>query len=98
MAPTYGYDEIINAKAIDPGSLRMHSGRVLVRPIEPEEKQGSIYVPEAYAMSDNLSVDMRRPWHGEVVSMGDCETLNDCVSVGDRIVWGRYGSDECKIG
>ncbi len=71
--------------------------RVLIRPIEPEERKvGSIIIPDTAK---------EKPQMGEVVAVGDDviheretrKKLSDLVKVGDRVIYAKYGGTEVKI-
>ena len=72
--------------------------RILVRPIEQEERKvGSIYIPE--------TASKERPQIGEVVAVGDDidhknetrKKLSELVKVDDQVVFAKYGGTEVKI-
>ena len=71
--------------------------RVLVRPLSDEELEGKtasgIIIPE--------TVDKEKPEQGEVIAVGeggydDGVLVPPPVSVGDRVVFSRFGYDEVK--
>ena len=76
-------------------SLRPLSDRVVVRRLDTETTTaGGIVIPDSAA---------EKPNQGEVVAIGpgtrldNGETVPVAVSVGDRILFGKYASNEVKI-
>ena len=70
--------------------------RILVRPIEEEEKtKGGLIIPDTAK---------EKPQEGEVVSTGPGRTLEDgklvspAVKKGDRVLFGKYSGSEVTIG
>jgi chaperonin GroES len=73
--------------------------RVLLKPLTPEEAgrklASGIIIPE--------TVDKEKPETGRVVAVGpgkrgdDNELIPVGVSVGDRVVFSKYGYDEIKV-
>ncbi|KPL06957.1 molecular chaperone GroES [bacterium SM23_57] len=76
-------------------NIRPVDERVLVKPLEEEEKVvGGIIIPDTAK---------ERPQIGEVVAMGDDvpkkdggKKLSEIVKVGDKIVYAKYGGTELK--
>lgn len=62
--------------------------RVLVKPIEPEEKVGSIIIPDTAK---------EKPMTGEVIAVGTDEELKKLLKVGDKVIFGKYAGEEIKI-
>ncbi len=62
--------------------------RVLVKPIENEEKVGSIIIPDTAK---------EKPVIGEVVAVGTDEEIQALIKVGDKVIFGKYAGDEIKI-
>jgi len=78
--------------------LQPLGARVVVRPFTEEEKTktaSGIILPE--------SKSAEKPEQGEVVAVGEGEVLADgsrrpiAVSVGDRVVFAKYGPEEVTI-
>ena len=62
--------------------------RVLVKPIEHEEKVGSIIIPDTAK---------EKPMTGEIVAVGTDDELKKLVKVGDKVIFGKYAGEEIKI-
>lgn len=62
--------------------------RVLVKPIENEEKVGSIIIPDTAK---------EKPVIGEVVAVGTDEEIQELIKVGDKVIFGKYAGEEIKI-
>jgi chaperonin GroES len=62
--------------------------RVLVEPIEQEEKVGSIIIPDTAK---------EKPSIGKVIAVGTDEELQKLIKVGDKVLFGKYAGDEIKI-
>ncbi len=68
--------------------------RVLVKPIEPEEKVGSIIIPDTAK---------EKPIEGKVIAAGNGKLSEEGkrialeVKKGDRILFGKYSGTEVKI-
>jgi len=62
--------------------------RVLVKPIEQEERVGSIIIPDTAK---------EKPMTGEIVAVGTDEDLQKIVKVGDKVIFGKYAGEEIKI-
>jgi chaperonin GroES len=62
--------------------------RVLVEPIEEEEKVGSIIIPDTAK---------EKPSMGNVVAVGTDEELKELIKKGDKVLFGKYAGDEIKI-
>ena len=73
--------------------------RVLVRPLSEDElgskTASGIIIPE--------TVDKEKPEQGEVIAVGegkydDGKLVKPSVSIGDRVLFSKYGYDEVKHG
>ncbi len=62
--------------------------RVLVEPIEEEEKVGSIIIPDTAKEKPNM---------GKVKAVGTDEEIKELIKVGDKILFGKYAGEEIKI-
>jgi chaperonin GroES len=62
--------------------------RVLVEPLEVEEKVGSIIIPDTAK---------EKPMMGKVIAVGTDEEVQKLLKVGDRVIFGKYAGDEIKI-
>lgn len=62
--------------------------RVLVLPLDNEEKAGSIIIPDTAK---------EKPIVGEVKAVGTDDELKDLVKVGDKVVFGKYAGEEIKV-
>ena len=62
--------------------------RLLVKPIEQEEKVGSIIIPDTAK---------EKPMTGEVVAVGNDEDLKKILKKGDKVIFGKYVGEEIKI-
>jgi len=62
--------------------------RVLIEPMEEEQKQGSIILPDTAK---------EKPVFGKVLAVGTDEELQKIVKIGDKIIYGKYAGDEIKI-
>lgn len=62
--------------------------RVLVEPIEEEEKVGSIIIPDTAK---------EKPSMGKVIAVGTDEELQKLIKEGDRVLFGKYAGEEIKI-
>ncbi|NIM15578.1 MAG: co-chaperone GroES [Candidatus Aminicenantes bacterium] len=62
--------------------------RVLVEPLDVEEKIGSIIIPDTAK---------EKPMMGKVIAVGTDEELQKLLNVGDRVIFGKYAGDEIKI-
>ncbi len=62
--------------------------RVLVKPIEPEEKVGSIIIPDTAK---------EKPMTGEVIAVGTDEEIKKILKAGDKVIFGKYAGEEIKI-
>ncbi len=76
-------------------SVKPMDDRVLVKPIEQEEKTAAgIYLPESAK---------ERPVHGKVVAVGPGKRLENgqrakpSVKKGDTVVYGKYAGSEVEI-
>jgi chaperonin GroES len=77
-------------------AIKPLNDRILVKPIEEEEeKVGGIIIPDTAK---------EKPQEGEVIAVGPGKMLEDgkrqavSVSVGDKILYGKYASTEIKYG
>ncbi len=62
--------------------------RVLVLPLDSEEKVGSIIIPDTAK---------EKPVVGEVKAVGTDEELKEMIKVGDKVVYGKYAGEELKV-
>jgi len=62
--------------------------RLLIKPIEEEEKIGSIIIPDTAK---------EKPMTGEVVAVGNDEDLKKILKKGDKVIFGKYVGEEIKI-
>lgn len=62
--------------------------RVLVEPVEVEEKVGSIIIPDTAK---------EKPMMGNVVAVGTDEDLQKVLKKGDKVIFGKYAGEEIKI-
>jgi chaperonin GroES len=62
--------------------------RVLVEPLEVEEKVGSIIIPDTAK---------EKPVMGKVIAVGTDEEVQNLLKVGDKVIYGKYAGDEIKI-
>jgi chaperonin GroES len=62
--------------------------RVLVEPLEEEEKVGSIIIPDTAKEKPNM---------GKVKAVGTDEEIKELIKVGDKILFGKYAGEEIKI-
>ncbi len=62
--------------------------RVLVEPVEKEEKVGSIIIPDTAK---------EKPSMGKVIAVGTDEELQKLIKVGDMVMFGKYAGEEIKI-
>ena len=77
-------------------TLRPLEDRLVVRPVEAEERTASgLVIPDTAR---------EKPQQGEVVAVGpgkraehSCELIPLDVAVGDRVVYGKYGGTELTI-
>lgn len=77
-------------------NLKPLADRVVVKPIEQEEKTaGGIVIPDTAK---------ERPQEGEVIAVGEGKLLDNGervapqVKVGDRVLYAKYGGTEVKVG
>jgi chaperonin GroES len=61
--------------------------RVLVKPIEHEEKVGSIIIPDTAK---------EKPMMGEVIAVGTDDELKKLIKVGDKVIFGKFAGEEVK--
>lgn len=62
--------------------------RVLVEPLELEEKVGSIIIPDTAK---------EKPSMGKVIAVGTDEELKKVLKAGDKVLFGKYAGEEIKI-
>jgi chaperonin GroES len=62
--------------------------RVLVEPLEEEEKVGSIIIPDTAK---------EKPIIGKVIAVGTDEELQKLIKVGEKVIFGKYAGEEIKI-
>ena len=62
--------------------------RLLVKPIEQEEKIGSIIIPDTAK---------EKPMTGEVVEVGNDEELKKLIKKGDKVIFTKYAGEEIKL-
>ena len=62
--------------------------RLLVKPIEQEEKVGSIIIPDTAK---------EKPMTGVVVEVGTDEELTKLIKKGDKVIFGKYAGEEIKL-
>ena len=77
------------------GKLQPLADRVVVKPVEKEEKTKSgIYIP---------NTAKERPQEGEIIAVGpgrltdDGKRITMDLKVGDRVIYAKYGGSEIKI-
>jgi chaperonin GroES len=76
-------------------NLQPLDDRVLVEPIEEEEKVGTIVIPDTAK---------EKPMMGIVKAIGfdyelkEGKPLKDLMKVGDKVLFGKYAGQEIKIG
>jgi chaperonin GroES len=76
-------------------NFRPLSDKVLVKPIDAEaQTSGGIFLPDTAK---------QKPQEGEVIAVGPGRILDDgsrsqlAVSVGDRVIYSKYGGTELKL-
>ena len=62
--------------------------RVLVLPMDNEEKVGSIIIPDTAK---------EKPVVGVVKAVGTDDDLKEMIKVGDKVVYGKYSGEELKV-
>ncbi len=62
--------------------------RVLVEPIEEEERVGSIIIPDTAK---------EKPQVGMIRAVGTDKELKELVKEGDKVLFGKYSGQEIKI-
>jgi chaperonin GroES len=77
-------------------NLKPLSDRVIVRPLEAEEKTaGGLYIPDSAK---------EKPQQGEIVAVGPGKVSDDGkqipmeVKVGDKVLYGKYSGTEVTAG
>ena len=73
--------------------IRPLGDRVLVEPVEEEQKVGGIYIPDAAK---------EKPIKGKVLAIGkkvdkEGKELPFDVKVGDEVYYGKFGGNEVKL-
>ncbi len=76
-------------------NLRPLDDRVVVKPLEAEETTaGGIVLPDSAR---------EKPQRGKVVAVGPCKLLDSgnrgqlSVSIGDEVIFGKYGGSEVEV-
>ena len=62
--------------------------RVLVLPLDEEEKSGSIIIPDTAK---------EKPMLGKIVAVGTDEEIKSLLKVGDKVIFGKYAGEEIKM-
>ncbi len=62
--------------------------RVLVEPVEEEERYGSLVIPDTAK---------EKPQMGVIRAVGTDKELKELVNVGDKVIFGKYAGTEIKI-
>ena len=62
--------------------------RVLVKPVDHEERVGSIVIPDTAK---------EKPSMGEVIEVGTDEEIKELIKIGDKVMFGKYAGEEIKI-
>ncbi len=62
--------------------------RVLIVPVEQEEKIGSIYIPDTAKEKSMI---------GKVIAVGTDEELQKIIKVDNKVLFGKYAGEEIKI-
>ncbi|MCK5057523.1 MAG: co-chaperone GroES [Candidatus Aminicenantes bacterium] len=62
--------------------------RILVEPIEKEEKSGSIIIPDTAK---------EKPSMGKVIAVGTDDEIKELIKVGDTVLFGKYAGEEIKV-
>lgn len=77
-------------------NLKPLADRVVVRPLEAEEKTaGGLYIPDTAK---------EKPMQGEIVAVGPGKVADDGkniameVKVGDKVLYGKYSGTEVHVG
>jgi len=69
--------------------LKPLADRVLVKPLEAEEKVGGIYIPDTAK---------EKPQKGEIIAVGPGDTENKMtLKVGDKVLYGKYSGTEINF-
>jgi len=63
--------------------------RVLVEPVEEEEKKSSLILPDSAK---------EKPIIGKVIAVGTDDEIKKLIKVGDRVIFGKYAGEEIKNG
>jgi chaperonin GroES len=62
--------------------------RVLILPVEQEEKVGSIIIPDSAK---------EKPMMGKVVAVGTDKEIQEVIKVNDKVIFGKYAGEEIKV-
>ncbi|MCP5106244.1 MAG: co-chaperone GroES [bacterium] len=62
--------------------------RVLVQPVQEEEKVGSIIIPDTAK---------EKPSMGKIIAVGTDDEVKELLKVGDKVLFGKYAGEEIKI-
>tara|TARA_B100001057_G_scaffold458140_1_gene507097 strand:- start:16987 stop:17253 length:267 start_codon:yes stop_codon:yes gene_type:complete len=69
--------------------LKPLADRVLVKPLEAEEKVGGIYIPDTAK---------EKPQKGEIIAVGPGDNENKMtLKVGDKVLYGKYSGTEINF-
>ena len=69
--------------------LKPLADRVLVKPLEAEEKVGGIYIPDTAK---------EKPQKGEIIAVGPGDTENKMtLKVGNKVLYGKYSGTEINF-
>jgi chaperonin GroES len=90
MLETFSRNEILHLKRNRRYQMNVQplDERVLVEPMEIEERVGSIIIPDTAK---------EKPSMGKVVAVGTDEELQKVIKVGDNVIFGKYAGEEIKI-
>ncbi|HEU5442069.1 MAG TPA: co-chaperone GroES [Ktedonobacterales bacterium] len=70
-------------------TIQPFGDRVLVRAVEPRQQTASgIYLPDT---------SREGPGEGEIVAIGEGSALQEKLSVGDQILYQKFGGTEIKL-
>ncbi len=61
--------------------------RVLVEPVEEEEKKSSLILPDSAK---------EKPITGKVIAVGTDDEIKKLIKVGDKVIFGKYAGEEIK--
>ncbi len=76
-------------------NLQPLDDRVLVEPIEEEEKVGSLVIPDTAKEKPMLGIIKAIGYDYE---LKEGKPLKDLLKVGDKILFGKYAGQEFKVG